>query len=413
MNSAQELLSNTYSMSESPCVAARIAALAMAAGRSSVEGKRSVASPLRIKRRTAISFDQKTPPPIARYVAELCCSLLAPTQRVSITPASRLGDHKNDMTSESLDRPVAVHAPTRAAGSRATTLSACLAADSGDGTHQPRIRRRPWVVGVGTVVVGLFLIGFGTAISLIHDERIGSVVLIVAGAAVAVIALLCTDWTNPEDSTRVEQPNPVQLERSKGELTQAEETISNTATRPESDASQAAHAAPDPAPVVPSLPGHVASPTTRIETKGEARPQLTAPEPAADSLDDAPQDKPAPVVAQHSVTVETDRRTVSAGGSFTVRLRLDQASYDQAQAPLVRYAAVVVARPLGGGPRRTLAAGRGLLAPERLRIELSCVGLPPGSHRLEAVFELFDSSSSRPSTLLAGRHDGLITVINS
>lgn len=70
-----------------------------------------------------------------------------------------------------------------------------LAADSKERTDQPRVTRRPWWAVALTIVSGLFLMGFGTAISLIRDERVGSVILILAGAAVAIIGLLLTQWT--------------------------------------------------------------------------------------------------------------------------------------------------------------------------------------------------------------------------
>jgi hypothetical protein len=115
-------------------------------------------------------------------------------------------------------------------------------------------------------------------------------------------------------------------------------------------------------------------------------------------------------VAASTLTVERERRIVHASNTFTIFLTVDLA---KAEVPSdVLYAATVLARPLvGTGQSTVIATAAGMLAAERSRLRLDSSGLAAGVYQLEAVVELFESSSDRPRQLLAGRENGVLMVV--
>lgn len=133
-----------------------------------------------------------------------------------------------------------------------------------------------------------------------------------------------------------------------------------------------------------------------------------------ESRSSAPVDSPGPSqpswsLAESTLTVERERRIVHANDTFTMFLTLDLA---KAVVPSnVLYAATILARPLVGTGRTTaIATAAGMLAAGRPRLRLDCSGLAAGVYQLEAVVELFESSSDRPRQVLAGREIGVLMV---
>ena len=74
------------------------------------------------------------------------------------------------------------------------------------------------------------------------------------------------------------------------------------------------------------------------------------------------------------------------------------------------YSAVVVAMPLTGGPKQTVAKSAGLLATTSPAISIDAAGLSPGAYRLDGVISLHEAGTDR-SMDLAGIAEGVLVQV--
>jgi hypothetical protein len=113
---------------------------------------------------------------------------------------------------------------------------------------------------------------------------------------------------------------------------------------------------------------------------------------------------PEPVaIAAGPLAIRPEQQMLRAGEPFTVSLTLDLRQVSLPTQAGLEYMAVILAKPLHGGPRRTIGETRGTLASGRAAIGLTSAGLPKGVYWLEAAVSLREPASTRPVSLAAGR----------
>ncbi len=100
------------------------------------------------------------------------------------------------------------------------------------------------------------------------------------------------------------------------------------------------------------------------------------------------------------IGLSADRTVVRAREPIAMTMSLDLAGAT-VTAERLAYSAVVAARPLAGGSKRTLAHTEGLLATEKPTVRIEAEGLPPGIYRIEAAVSLREQGASRPAGLAA------------
>ena len=77
------------------------------------------------------------------------------------------------------------------------------------------------------------------------------------------------------------------------------------------------------------------------------------------------------------------------------------------------YSAVIVAKPLTGGSKRTVAHANGLLAAATSAIRIEAEGLPPGVYRLGGAVSLREPGTSHPAGLAAMAEGLMVQVLAS
>jgi hypothetical protein len=109
-----------------------------------------------------------------------------------------------------------------------------------------------------------------------------------------------------------------------------------------------------------------------------------------------------------SAALSVERTALRAGEPFTVTMNVE---FPTPQAARLVYTAIVVARPLTGGPKRTLAHADGLLAASlSSNIGIKAAGLPAGIYRLDGAVTLREPGADRPA-LVAAMAEGLLLQV--
>jgi hypothetical protein len=156
--------------------------------------------------------------------------------------------------------------------------------------------------------------------------------------------------------------------------------------------------------------GHVrqaevaATPPARLQP---APPQPSSPQPAP------PQGGPAGARRAgraSSAVVSVERIPLRALEPFSMTIAIDLADPVSQSDPLA-YSAVVVARPLTGGPKRTVARSEGLIALTSPVITIDATGLPPGAYRIDGAVSLRQPGSDRPVDLAVLTEGLLVQVL--
>jgi hypothetical protein len=111
-----------------------------------------------------------------------------------------------------------------------------------------------------------------------------------------------------------------------------------------------------------------------------------------------------------SAVVSVERTSLRAAEPFTMTIAIDLAD-PASYADRLAYSAVVVARPLTGGPKRTIAQSDGLIAAASPTVSIDAAGLPPGAYRLEGAVSLREPGSDRPVDLAALAEGLLVQVL--
>jgi Helix-hairpin-helix domain len=188
-----------------------------------------------------------------------------------------------------------------------------------------------------------------------------------------------------------------------GPLSEFIQASAISAPPPAADSPSAAVPPPASAPP-PAAAAGGAEPLAGAEPPGEAvpaagaAPEATRGEPAGA--------RPAPFTAFAVLSVE--RTTVRASEPFTMTMTLDLGE-GRDRAGQLGYSAVVVAKPLGSGPRRTVARSDGLVPATAPIVTVAAAGLPPGAYRLDGAVSLFEPGG-RPLGLAAIAEGFLVHV---
>jgi hypothetical protein len=111
-----------------------------------------------------------------------------------------------------------------------------------------------------------------------------------------------------------------------------------------------------------------------------------------------------------SAVVSVERTPLRAAEPFTMTITIDLAD-PASRADRLAYNAVVVARPLTGGPKRTVAQSEGLIATTSSTISIDAAGLPPGAYRLDGAVSLREPGGDRPVDLAALAEGLLVQVL--
>lgn len=109
--------------------------------------------------------------------------------------------------------------------------------------------------------------------------------------------------------------------------------------------------------------------------------------------------------------LSVERTTLHASEPFTMTMAIDLTG-SPASAGRLGYKAVIVAKPLGGGPKRTVAQSDGLIPVTAPTISIDAAGLPPGAYRLDGAVSLFEPGSGR-ALGLAAIAEGLLVHVPS
>jgi hypothetical protein len=99
-----------------------------------------------------------------------------------------------------------------------------------------------------------------------------------------------------------------------------------------------------------------------------------------------------------------------AAEPFTMTIAIDFAEA-ASHGDRLAYSAIIVARPMAGGPKRTVAASDGLLATTSSAITIDGAGLPPGAYRLDGAVSLREPGRDHPVHLAALAEGLLVQVL--
>ena len=111
-----------------------------------------------------------------------------------------------------------------------------------------------------------------------------------------------------------------------------------------------------------------------------------------------------------SAVLSVERTPLRAAESFTVTMAIELAEPAR-HADRLAYSAVVVATPLTGGPKQTVAKSDGVLATTSSTISIAAAGgLSPGTYRLDGAVSLREPGADRPVDL-AGLAEGLLVQV--
>lgn len=107
--------------------------------------------------------------------------------------------------------------------------------------------------------------------------------------------------------------------------------------------------------------------------------------------------------------LSVERTPLRAAEPFTLTMAITLAE-PVSHADRLAYSAVVVAMPLTGGQKQTVAKADGVLATTSSTISIDAAGLSPGAYRLDAAVSLREPGANRPVDL-AGIAEGLLVQV--
>lgn len=110
-----------------------------------------------------------------------------------------------------------------------------------------------------------------------------------------------------------------------------------------------------------------------------------------------------------SAVLSIKRTVLRAAEPFTMTMTVNMA--ETSHADRFAYSAVIVARPMAGGPKQTVAQADGLLATTSSAIRIDAAGLPPGAYRLDGAVSLREPGSDHPVDLAALAEGLLVQVL--
>jgi len=140
---------------------------------------------------------------------------------------------------------------------------------------------------------------------------------------------------------------------------------------------------------------------------GEAQPAEPAPT-AAPLAEEPPAPRGGGLAA--SARLMAGQTVLRADAPFTMTMAIDLAQAARG-ADRLAYTAIIVARPLAGGPKLTVAQSDGLLATATPIIFIDAAGLPTGTYRLDGAVSLRESGEDHRAGLAAMAEGLLVHVL--
>jgi hypothetical protein len=119
---------------------------------------------------------------------------------------------------------------------------------------------------------------------------------------------------------------------------------------------------------------------------------------------------PGPARQTSSAALSVEPAMLRADEPFTMTMTIDLAE-PASHADRFAYSAVIVARPMTGGPKLTVAESDGLLATTSPAITIYGAGLPPGAYRLDGAVSLREPGRNQPEHL-AALAEGLLVQVS-
>jgi hypothetical protein len=110
-----------------------------------------------------------------------------------------------------------------------------------------------------------------------------------------------------------------------------------------------------------------------------------------------------------SAVLSVERTVLRAAERFIMTMSVDLRG-TAVHADRLAYSAVIVAKPLAGGPKRTVAQSDGLLAAASPTIRIDAEGLPAGAYRLDGAVSLREPGTDHP-VALAAMAEGLMVQV--
>lgn len=152
-----------------------------------------------------------------------------------------------------------------------------------------------------------------------------------------------------------------------------------------------------------ALPDFVATTCGNSAAQPEPAPQAPVP---ADTLAQAARH----VRLAPSAGLAIEHAVLGAAEPFTVSFALEVAG-EETPGDRLAYTAIVAARPLAGGPKRTVARATGLLATDTPVIRVEGEGLPPGVYRIDGAVSLLEPGTNNPVGLAAAAEGLMVHVM--
>jgi len=119
---------------------------------------------------------------------------------------------------------------------------------------------------------------------------------------------------------------------------------------------------------------------------------------------------PGPARQTSSAALSVEAAVLRSAEPFTMTMTIDLAE-PASHADRLAYSAVIVARPMAGGPKLTVAESDGLLATTSPAITIYGAGLPPGAYRLDGAVSLREPGRNQPMHLAALAEGLLVQVL--
>jgi hypothetical protein len=119
---------------------------------------------------------------------------------------------------------------------------------------------------------------------------------------------------------------------------------------------------------------------------------------------------PGPARQTSSAALSVEAAVLRAAEPFTMTMTIDLAE-PASHADRLAYSAIIVARPMAGGPKLTVAESDGLLATTSPAITIYGAGLPPGAYRLDGAVSLREPGRNQPVHLAALAEGLLVQVL--
>jgi predicted flap endonuclease-1-like 5' DNA nuclease len=166
-------------------------------------------------------------------------------------------------------------------------------------------------------------------------------------------------------------------------------------------------------PTLDALPGFIeaaiasAAPPAKTPMEGPAgqtRHERPRPAEAHSAPAEAQRARPA-----SSAVLSVERTPLRAAEPFTLTMAIELAE-PASHADRLAYSAVVVAMPLTGGQKQTVARSDGVLAATSSTISITAAGLSPGAYRLDGAVSLREPGADR-AVDLAGMTEGLLVQV--